>query len=332
MSATSSFAALLGTDFPVVAAPMAGISDKAFRLIAQEYGASLTWTEMIAAAALVKTPSLAAKLLDLRGENRTVVQLFGADPGEMAEAGAIAAEAGAVAIDINMGCPVQEVVATGAGAALMLKPDLAAALVRAVKRQVTIPVTVKMRRGWDENSPDAVVVAAAVVAAGADAVTVHGRYRNQFFSGKADWGIIAAVKRAVPVPVIGNGDVRSPEDAARLFAATGCDAVMIGRAARGNPWIFSACREFFGTGKIPAPPSPAERVALALKHCALLEAYEGERALVKIRQQADWYTRGLRNAARLREAIYRARSIAEVKGLLEGFLTCFNGRAAANMF
>ncbi|WP_334110609.1 tRNA dihydrouridine synthase DusB [Thermodesulfitimonas autotrophica] len=322
MSATSRFSALLGAGFPVVSAPMAGVSDKAFRVIACDYGARLAWTEMIAAAALARNPTLTEELLDLKGEDRTVVQLFGAEPEEMAVAAALAAGAGAAAIDINMGCPVDKVVGSGAGAALMLRPERAAALVAAVKKAVALPVTVKMRRGWDERSPDAVVVAEAVVAAGADAVIVHGRYRSQFFSGRADWGIIAAVKRAVAVPVIGNGDVRSAEDAAQLFATTGCDAVMIGRAARGNPWLFTACQRFLQEKRPLPPPGPEERVATALKHCSLLECFEGARALVKMKRQADWYMRGLPGAARLRESLYRAESAAEIKLLLMEFLTC----------
>lgn len=322
MSATNSFSALLGAGFPVVSAPLSGVSDKAYRVIACDYGARLVWTEMIAAAALVKNPALTEELLDLKGEDRTVVQLFGAEPEEMAVAAALAASAGAAAIDINMGCPVDRVVRSGAGAALMLRPERAAALVAAVKKAVAVPVTVKMRRGWDEHSPDAVMVAKAVVAAGADAVIVHGRYRNQFFSGRADWGIIAAVKRAVAVPVIGNGDVCSAEDAAQLFATTGCDAVMIGRAARGNPWLFAACQKFLQEKRLLPLPGPEERVAAALKHCSLLEHFEGVRALVKMKRQADWYTRGLPGAARLRELLYRAESAAEIKLLLKEFLTC----------
>ncbi|MGQ9512089.1 tRNA dihydrouridine synthase DusB [Thermodesulfitimonas sp.] len=322
MSATSGFSVLLGAGFPVVSAPMAGVSDKAFRLIAYEYGARLAWTEMIAAAALARNPALTAELLDLRDEGRTVVQLFGAEPEEMAVAAALAADAGAAAIDINMGCPVDKVVASGAGAALMLRPERAAALVAAVKRAVALPVTVKMRRGWDERSPDAVEVAEAVVAAGADAVIVHGRYRSQFFLGRADWEIVAAVKRAVAVPVIGNGDVRSAADAARLVAATGCDAVMIGRATRGNPWLFAACQRFLEEKRLLPPPGPEERVATALRHCSLLEHFEGPRAIAKIKRQADWYTRGLPGAARLRELLYRAESAAEIKLLLAEFLTC----------
>lgn len=301
---------------------MAEVSDKAFRMIAREFGATLTWTGMIAAPVLCKPVSYAKKFIDLAGEAGVVVQLFGCRPDEVADAAVVAEAAGAAAIDINMGCPVSRVVEGGAGAALMLRPELAAAIVSAVKDRVSIPVTVKLRRGWDESSGDALTVAKAVVAAGADGVTVHGRYRNQFFSGSAYWGIIAAVKRAVNVPVIGNGDVWQPQDAARMFAETGCDAVMIGRAARGNPWIFSVCRTYFETGRVPGPPSAEERVAGAIRHCELLAATEGENALFRMRRQADWYTRGLKGASRLRESIYCASSFIEIKNLLSAFLAC----------
>ncbi|MEW6446617.1 MAG: tRNA dihydrouridine synthase DusB [Bacillota bacterium] len=317
MSVTSRFDELLGSGFPVVAAPMAGVTDKVSRSIAREYGARLTWTEMIAAQSLLSGRSFT---LDLRGESDVVVQLFGAVPEEVAQAAAIAEAAGAAAVDINMGCPVPNVVGSGAGAALMLDPGLAGRMVAAVKRRVEIPVTVKMRRGWDENSPDAVAVAAAVAAAGAAAVTVHGRYRSQFFAGSADWEVIADVKRTLKIPVIGNGDVRSPEHAARMFQETGCDAVMIGRAALGNPWIFAACCEYFKTGRVVPPPTPEERVAAAIRHCEMLLSYAGESALCKMRRQADWYTRGLKGAARLRESVYRAGSFAELKRLLLEFL------------
>lgn len=322
MSVTSSFEALLGPGFPVVAAPMAGVSDKAFRLIAGEYGARLTWTEMIAAPSLLSAKDYT---LDLRGENGVVVQLFGSDPEEMAEAAIVAEAAGAAAIDINMGCPVSHVVRWGAGAALMRDPGLAARVVAAVERRIRVPVTAKMRRGWDENSPGAVAVARAVADAGAAAVTVHGRYRSQFFSGCADWQVIADVKRAVGIPVIGNGDVRAPEDAARMFAETGCDAVMIGRGALGNPWIFTACREYFAGGRVPPPPSPEEKVAAALKHCEMLLAFEGERALCRMRRHVDWYTRGLKAATRFRESLYRAGSFEAVKGLLHRFYLARSG-------
>lgn len=316
MSATSRFEELLGAGSPVVAAPMSGVSDKAFRVIAREYGARLTWTEMIAAPSLLYGNNYP---LDLRGENGVMVQLFGSDPIEIAEAAIVAEAAGAAAIDINMGCPVSHVVRWGAGAALMRAPGLAARIVTAVERRIKLPVTVKMRRGWDENSPGAVAVARAVADAGAAAVTVHGRYRSQFFSGSADWRVIADVKRAVGIPVIGNGDVRSPEDAAKMFEETGCDAVMIGRAALGNPWIFTASREYFVRGRVPPPLSPEEKVAAALRHCEMLLAFEGERALCRMRRHVDWYTRGLKAATRFRESLYRAGSFEAVKGLLHRF-------------
>ncbi|MEW6172392.1 MAG: tRNA dihydrouridine synthase DusB [Bacillota bacterium] len=322
MNGTSRLKRLLGSGFPVVSAPMASVSDKAFRLIAREHGAAAAWTEMVAAPVLCHSSTYSHMLPNLKGETGVVAQLFGARPEEMAKAAAVAAAAGASAIDINMGCPVPRIVQSGAGAALMLQPELAAAIVAAVKSSVDLPVLAKLRRGWDENSHDAVVVARAVEKAGADGVTVHGRYRSQFFSGRADWGIISAVKQAVDIPVIGNGDIWGPEDAARMFEETRCDAVMIGRAARGNPWIFSDCRSYLETGRRLPPPTPTERIAAAVRHCELLMALEPGDVLVQMRRQADWYTRGLKGAARLRESVYRAAGFDEILSLLDKFLAC----------
>lgn len=301
----------------MVAAPMAGISDKAFRLLAREMGCALTCTEMISAQALLFGSAKTAGMLDVAGEHPVSVQLFGSCPGDLARAARAVAKSGAQIIDLNMGCPTPKIVKNGEGAALMRDPARAGEIVAAVVDAVTLPVTVKMRRGWDADSPDAVEVAGRVVAAGASAVTVHGRYRVDFYSGRADWGIIKAVKDAVGVPVIGNGDVWSAPDARRMLDETGCDGVMIGRAARGCPWIYRETARYLTTGELPAPPSGAERVAMAIRHLDLLVRYKGEgTAVLQMRKHAAWYTRGLPYAARLREQLHRATGAAEMRALI----------------
>ncbi|MGO0123081.1 tRNA dihydrouridine synthase DusB [Desulfothermobacter acidiphilus] len=320
MSATADFFFLLASRCPVVLAPMAGITDRAFRLVVREGGACLCWTEMLPAPALARSPRARVEFLDFLGEQGVVAQLFGADPEEMGEAALVVEAAGAVAVDLNMGCPVEEVVKTGAGAALLRELLRAAAMVEAVRRRVRVPVTVKLRKGWDEGSPTAWEIARLLEEAGAGALVVHGRYRHEFFGGRADWEAIRKVKEAVKIPVIGNGDVRTPEDALRMLASTGCDGVMVGRAARGNPWIFSRCQLFYLSGQIPPPPSPAERVAQGLKHLALLQALHGDRALNRGRMVVDWYTRGLPGASALRDRAYQARDFATLRSFLERYL------------
>jgi len=306
---------------PVVAAPMAGITDKAFRLLAREMGCALTFTEMISAQALLAGSRKTMAMLDIEGESPVAVQLFGSRPGDLARAARLAAAAGADIIDLNMGCPTPKIVKNGEGAALMRDPRLAGEIVAAVADAVPLPVTVKMRRGWDADSPDAVEVAGVAAEAGAAAVTVHGRYRVEFYSGRADWGIIRAVKEAVDIPVIGNGDVWTSADARRMLDETGCDGVMIGRAARGYPWIFRETVHYLATGRQSPPPSGAERVAMALRHLDLLIRYKGEEtAVLQMRKHASWYTRGLPHAARLRERLQKAATVAELRVLIEEVL------------
>lgn len=301
----------------VVAAPMAGITDRAFRDLAREMGCGLAFTEMVSAQALIHGSRRTAEILNIAGEHPIGVQLFGADPRIMARAAVLAVEAGADIIDINMGCPTPKIVKSGEGAALMRDPDLAGRIVAAVADAATVPVTVKMRKGWDEECPDALALARVVASAGAAAVTVHGRLRSEFFGGQADWEIIRAVKQAVRIPVIGNGDVRSGGDAARMLDVTGCDAVMIGRAARGNPWIFRNVLHYLATGREPPLPAAAERVAMALRHFDLLIRYKGEdRAVVEMRKHMAWYTRGLHGAARLRERLQLADTAESVRAMV----------------
>lgn len=290
---------------PVVAAPMAGVTDRAFRILAREHGCGLVYTEMISDQALIYGNPKTNILLDCRGEQGpTCMQIFGSSVDYMARAAEIVAGRGARIIDINMGCPTPKIVKNGEGAALMRNPALAAAIVAAVVERVHCPVTVKIRKGWDEHSVNAVDFARQMVRAGAAAVAVHGRLRSQFYSGEADWDIIRRVREAVDVPVIGNGDVCCPEDAARMLEQTGCQAVMIGRAAMGNPWLFSRTVHYLATGELLPGPTPEMRRDTAVRHYNLLAETKGEHiANREMRKHLAWYTRGLRGATRLRARI-----------------------------
>lgn len=306
----------------MVSAPMAGITDRAFRDLAREMGCGLTYTEMISAQALMYGNRKTMQYLGIAGEHPINVQIFGCDPGMMAQAARLAADAGADLLDINMGCPTPKIVKNGEGAALMRHPERAGEIVAAVAAAVKVPVTVKLRKGWDAGYPDAVELARVVTTAGAAALTVHGRLRSEFFKGRADWNIIRAVKQAVQVPVIGNGDIRSGPDAERMLAETGCDAVMIGRAATGNPWVFSEVLHYLKTGEGLPSPSPRARVEMALRHLDLMVHYKGaEVAVWEMRKHAAWYTRGLPGAARLRDRLHQAGTIEALRELIDGLPT-----------
>lgn len=304
-------------DNPVISAPMAGITDRAYRILAEEAGCGLVCTEMVSDQALLYGNPKTNKLLDSSGETGPIsMQIFGSNTGHMADAAAIVESRGAALIDINMGCPTPKIVKNGEGSALMKEPEKAAEIVRAVVGRVKVPVTVKMRKGWDERSVNAVELARLVVDAGAAAVTVHGRTRSQFYTGKADWGIITAVKKAVNVPVIGNGDIWNPQDALSMMEQTGCDGVMIGRAALGNPWIFTRAVHFLKTGELLPCPAPEERVSTALRHLDLLIEIKGETVAVwEMRKHAAWYMKGLRGASRLRDLVNKAKSKEEIRNL-----------------
>ncbi|MCR4440701.1 MAG: tRNA dihydrouridine synthase DusB [Peptococcaceae bacterium] len=305
----------------VVLAPMAGITDKAFRLIARAHGCGLVYTEMISAKALTYRDVKTKALLDLTGEKPPIaVQLFGSEPEVMAEGASIAVQQGADIVDVNMGCPVPKIVKNGEGSALLEKPGTACRIVRAMAEAVQVPVTVKMRIGWNRENIVAVDFARRLEEAGASAIAVHGRTRDQYYSGKADWSVIREVKKAVTVPVIGNGDIWSPSDAARMLEETGCDAVMLGRGVLGNPWLVSNTILFL-KGEEFNLPGHAQRIRAAVEHLDLMIELKGELAGAReMRKHLAWYLKGLPHTAHLKEGIFKAKTRAEMVELLEEYL------------
>ena len=301
----------------VVLAPMAGVSDKAFRIIAREQGCGLVYTEMISAKALTYKNNRTKEILNLCGEEQPIaVQLFGCEPAVMAAGAQIAVQEGARLIDVNMGCPVPKVVRNGEGSALLEKPELAVEIIRAMVQAVSVPITVKIRTGWDRENIVAVDFARELEKAGVRAIAVHGRTREQFYSGAANWAIIRQVKAAVSVPVIGNGDIWTPQDAGRMLEETGCDAVMLGRGVQGNPWLISRVGRYLEGEELP-PPEPLEKIKGALKHLELTIKIKGEEAGVReMRKHLAWYLKGMKHTAPYKEAIFKAKKKDEVVRIL----------------
>ena len=296
-------------------APMAGVTDLAFRQICRELGADMSCTELVSAKALCYQDKKSRGLLKLAGNERpAAAQIFGSDIGGMAEAAAIAAEvSGAAVIDINMGCPVGKVVANGDGSALMKEPEKAARIAEAVVKASPVPVTVKMRRGWDKGSINAVELAKMLEQAGVSAITVHGRTRTQMCAGQADWTTIREVKQAVHVPVIANGDVFTAEDAVRILSFTGADMAMIGRGCFGNPWLFAQAQAALAGQPVPPLPPLAERWATAVRQVELAAADKGEHiAVLEARKQLCWYLKGVSHANYYKEQIVRMDTLEDV--------------------
>ena len=301
-------------------APMAGVTDLGFRTVCRELGAGYTVTEMVSAKALCYQDKKSLPLLELgEGEHPAAVQLFGSDPACMEQAAGIAAEkSGADILDINMGCPVPKVVNNGEGSALLKNPELIVKIVKSISSAIQKPLTVKVRIGFENEPVDIVEIAKRVEDAGAAAIAVHGRTRQQYYSGIADWETIARVKEAVSIPVIGNGDVDSPKKAEKLFRQTGCDAVMIGRAVEGNPWIFREMNHYFATGEELARPSLAEVKAMILKHARAQIEMKGEFIGIReMRKHVAWYTAGMPHSAGLRRESNNIESYADLEKLLE---------------
>lgn len=307
---------------PVILAPMAGVSDLPFRLLCREQGAGMVCTEMISAKAIYYSNKNTESLMAIHSDERPVsLQLFGSEPDILAAMAKQIEDRLFDILDLNMGCPVPKVVNNGEGSALLRKPDLVRKIVSAVVSAVDKPVTVKIRKGFDDKSVNAVEIAKIVEDCGAAAVVVHGRTREQYYSGKADWNIIRQVKEAVSIPVIGNGDVDSPEMARAMFEQTDCDGVMVGRAARGNPWLFYRIRRYMETGKIPEKPSVQEVKAMILRHAQMQVeekgAYTGMR---EMRKHVAWYTAGFPHSAKLRRQVNELESLDELEELLQKLL------------
>ena len=304
---------------PYILEPMAGVTDLPFRLLCKEQGAGLLCMEMVSAKAIQYNNKNTKALLEIHPEELPVsLQLFGSDPDVISEIAKRIEELPFSILDINMGCPVPKIVKNGEGSALMKNPKLVYEIVRKTARAIQKPVTVKIRKGFDDTCINAVEIAKIIEDAGGKAVAVHGRTREQYYSGKADWDIIRQVKEAVSIPVIGNGDVVSGESAIAIQKETGCDGVMIGRGAQGNPWIFSELLEYERTGKMPLRPSVEAIKKMMIRHAQLQMQYKGEYLGIReMRKHVSWYTSGLPNSAKLRDEINRVESYEELEQLLE---------------
>ena len=304
---------------PYILAPMAGVTDLPFRLLCREQGAGLLCMEMVSAKAIQYNNKNTKALLEIHQEEPPVsLQLFGSDPEVISEVAKQIEELPFSILDINMGCPVPKIVRNGEGSALMKQPKLVYDIVSRTAKAIKKPVTVKIRKGFDDSCINAVEIAKIIEDAGASAIAVHGRTREQYYSGKADWDIIRQVKEAVTIPVIGNGDVVSGESAIAMQKETGCDGIMIGRGAQGNPWIFSELIAYDRTGEMPKRPTTEEIKQMIYRHGRLQVKYKGEYLGIReMRKHVSWYTSGLPNSAKLRGEINAVESLAELEELLE---------------
>lgn len=304
-----------------ILAPMAGFTDLPFRLICEEYGCNFTFTEMINAKALCYHDEKTTQMLDISGQKKYVgVQIFGSEVEYIGKAVKIINDLDRFAhIDINMGCPAPKIVKNGDGSALMKNPSLASKIAEEAKKNSSIPVTVKIRKGFDDNNVNAVEFAKMLEQSGADAITVHGRTTRQYYSGVADWDIIAKVKQAVKVPVIGNGDVKSPEDAKRMMEYTNCDSVLIARAAQGNPFLFAQINDYFENGSYE-DIQDSQRIKITLKHYKLsMEKFETSVAVREMRKQINCYLKGIKNSCAVKNQINMQNDYEKVIEMLESF-------------
>ena len=312
----------LNLDNRVFLSPMAGVTDLPFRLICKEQDCGMLYTEMVNAKALCYDDQNTKKMLKIENaEHPLAIQIFGSDPEYMGGAAKILNSYPNEILDINMGCPAPKVVKNGDGSALLKNPELAGKVLRAVVDNSEKPVTLKIRKGWDDTCINAVEIAKIAEDSGISAIAIHGRTREQYYSGKADWDIIREVKENVSIPVIGNGDVFEVEDAINMLNKTNCDAIMIGRGAQGNPWIFKRINHYMQTGEILPEPTLEEKIDTAMKHLKLAVEEHGEYVAVReMRKHIAWYLKGLRNSARVRDEINKIESYEEVVNKLKSYM------------
>lgn len=306
----------------VFLAPMAGITDKPFRKICREFGAGMVYSEMISAKGLHYNDKKTQELMDISGEMPCAIQIFGSDPDIMAEVIPKVMEHQPDIIDINMGCPAPKIVNNGDGSALMKSPELMGKIMRAVSDVSPVPVTAKIRKGWDSDV--SLECAKILEENGASAIAVHGRTREQFYSGKADWEIIKKIKNELSIPIIGNGDIWTAQDAADMISYTHCDAVMVARGAQGNPWIFTQINEVLNGSDITTVPSPKERLSVALDHITRLVDEKGElRGIKEARKHIAWYIKGLKGSSAIKTEIFKISDFATMQNTLSDYIDNF---------